>query len=170
MAGPGFTPKHLIFKAAVMTRILVVYHSQSGNTKRMAEAVAEGASSIEDVEVFCKTAGEAGLDDLLNCDGLAIGSPEYFGYMSGAVKDFFDRTYEPARASGRVHKKPYVVFISAGNDGRGTLQSIERIALGYPLKKVYDPVMARGEIDDKVLGDCRILGQTLAAGCQAGIY
>ena len=59
-----------------------------------------------------------------------------------------------------------MTFISAGNDGRGTLNNIERICLGYPLKKVYDPVVARGEIDETVLGRCVELGQTIAAGCE----
>ena len=153
-----------------MVKILVVYHSQTGNTRKMAEAVARGAASIEGVIVDLKKAEEAGVEDLLSCDGLAVGSPEYFGYMAGMVKDFFDRTYHPARQDKRIVKKPYVTFISAGNDGRGTLNNIERICLGYPLKKVYDPVVARGEIDETVLGRCVELGQTIAAGCEAGIY
>ena len=119
-----------------MCTILIVYHSQSGNTEKMARAVAGGARSIENVTVVLKNASQATLDDLLHCDGLAVGSPEYFGYMAGRVKDFFDRTYEPARGRREVLKKPYVAFISAGNDGRGALASIERISLGYPLKKV----------------------------------
>lgn len=153
-----------------MCNILIIYHSQSGHTLRMAEAAAAGAAAIEGVAVTLKPAGEAGLEDLLACDGLMIGTPEYFGYMSGMVKDFFDRTYEAARADRRFVKKPYVVFVSAGNDGRGALQSIERIALGYPFKKVYDPVVARGEVSDEILILCRELGQTIAAGCEAGIY
>ena len=153
-----------------MTRILIIFHSQGGNTEKMARAVASGVRDIEDVEAILKRADEAELEDLLNCDGLAVGSPEYFGYMAGRIKDFFDRTYEPARADKRTFKKPYVAFISAGNDGSGALLAIERIALGYPLKKVYDPVTAKGEITEEVLARCRELGQTIAAGCQAGIY
>jgi hypothetical protein len=57
-----------------------------------------------------------------------------------------------------------------GNDGRGTVQGIERIAVGYPLKKVFDPIIARGEVTDSILDQCRELGQTIAAGCDAGIY
>ena len=136
----------------------------------MAEAVADGVSSIDGASVTLLRADQAGLDDLLACDGLVLGTPEYFGYMSGLVKDFLDRTYEPARAGGQVSKKPYVVFVSAGNDGSGALASLERIALGYPLKKVYDPVVAKGEITEDVLASCRELGQTIAAGCEAGIY
>lgn len=155
---------------AVVTRILIIYHSQSGNTKAMAEQVAEGVESIEGVVGVLKPVQEATLEDLLTCDGLAVGSPEYFGAMAGMVKDFFDRTYEPARMDQRVFKKPYVVFICAGNDGRGALSQIERICLGYPLKKVYEPVLARGTLTDSILSACDELGKTIAAGCQAGIY
>jgi multimeric flavodoxin WrbA len=151
-------------------RILIIYHSQAGHTRAMAERVARGAGSVPGVAVILKKAGEATLQDLLECDGLAVGSPEYFGYMAGMIKDFFDRTYEPARKDKRIFKKPYVVFISAGNDGSGALNQIERICLGYPLKKVYAPVVAKGELDQAVLEKCEDLGKTIAAGCEAGIY
>jgi multimeric flavodoxin WrbA len=136
----------------------------------MAESVAGGAGSIKGVTVVLKRAAEAGLRDLLECDGLAIGSPEYFGYMAGMVKDFFDRTYQEALGRKEVLKKPYVVFISAGNDGTGALKSIERICTGYRLKKIYDPVVARGEINQETLIRCDELGKTIAAGCKEGIY
>ena len=153
-----------------MTRIIIIYHSQTGNTRKMAESVARGAKSIDNVDVVIKKASEATLQDLLECDGIAIGSPEYFGYMAGMVKDFFDRTFNEAQGRKEIFKKPYVVFISAGNDGRGSLQSIERICIGYQLKKVYEPVVARGEIVQDILVKCEELGKTIAAGCEAGIY
>ena len=85
-----------------MVKILVVYHSQTGNTRKMAEAVARGAASIEGVIVDLKKAEEAGVEDLLSCDGLAVGSPEYFGYMAGMVQGFLrpDPTIPPARIKG----------------------------------------------------------------------
>ncbi|MFN2436890.1 MAG: flavodoxin family protein [Desulfotignum sp.] len=153
-----------------MTTILVIYHSQTGNTRLMADAVVKGIDSVDSVTAILKPAHLATLEDLLTCSGLAIGSPEYFGYMAGQIKDFFDRTYYPARKSKKIFKKPYVAFISAGNDGTGALVSIERIALGYPLKKVYEPVVAKGRITDEVLFMCEELGMTIAAGCDAGIY
>ena len=153
-----------------MCRILVVYHSQTGYTRKMAESVEKGAGSIENVKVVLKRAADATLQDLLECDGLALGSPEYFGYMAGMIKDFFDRTYNAARERKEIFKKPYVVFISAGNDGRGALSAIERICIGYQFKKVYEPVVARGEITKNILAKCEELGQTIAAGCEAGIY
>ena len=153
-----------------MVTILVVYHSQTGRTKKMAEAVAGGVNLIENASATLQGATETTLDDLLGCDGLVLGSPEYFGYMSGALKDLFDRTYYQARGRNEIFKKPYVVFISAGNDGLGALRSIERICVGYQFKKVYEPVVARGEIDEIVLAQCEELGKVIAAGCEAGIY
>ena len=151
-----------------MSRILILYHSQTGNTEKMAYAVTDGARIIENTEVVLKRAQDATLDDLLGADGLAIGTPENFGYMSGMVKDFFDRTFYPAQ--DQVFRKPYVVFISAGNDGTAALRAIERIAQGYKFKMVYEPVISRGRVTEDDLAKCRELGSVLAAGCQAGIY
>jgi len=151
-----------------MAKILIVYHSQTGNTKKMADAVAQGAREIEGVDVVLKKATDATLDDLLTADGLAVGTPENFGYMSGMLKDFFDRTYY--KAHEKVFRKPFVVFISAGNDGTGALRAIERIALGYKFKTVYQPVIARGAVTEEILGQCHELGATIAGGCQMGIY
>jgi multimeric flavodoxin WrbA len=136
----------------------------------MAQAVARGANSIPNVKAILTEAGETTLEDLLACDGVAFGSPEYFGYMAGALKDLFDRTYYDARGRKEIFKKPYVIFISAGNDGLGALRSIERICVGYQLKKVYDPFMATGEIDGAILNRCDELGKVIAAGCEAAIY
>ena len=151
-----------------MAKILIVYHSQTGNTEKMAHAVAEGARGIEGVDVILKKAADATLDDLLTADGFALGTPENFGYMSGMVKDFFDRTYSGAQE--KVFRKPFVVFISAGNDGTGALRAIERIALGYKFKTVFKPVIARGAITEEIISQCHELGATIAGGCQIGIY
>lgn len=151
-----------------MTKILIIYHSQTGHTRQMADAVCEGAESIEGVEVSFKKAADATLADLLQCDGLAVGTPENFGTMSGMLKDFFDRTY--GEAQDKVFRKPFVAFISAGNDGTGALRAIERIALGYKFKTVFHPVIAKGEITGEILEQCRELGATLAGGCAMGIY
>jgi len=152
----------------LMAKILIVYHSQTGRTRKMAEAVAEGAKSIEGVEVISKKAAEATAEDLLSADGLAIGTPENFGYMSGMIKDFFDRTYYATHE--KVFRKPFVVFISAGNDGTGALRAVERIALGYKFKTVFQPVIAKGDITEEILNQCHELGATIAGGCQMQIY
>jgi len=151
-----------------MAKILIVYHSQTGRTEKMANAVTVGAKSIEGAEVILKKARDATLEDLLTADGLAFGTPENFGYMSGMLKDFFDRTFYGAQE--KVFRKPFVIFISAGNDGTGALRAIERIALGYKFKTVYQPVIAKGTITEEIISQCHELGATIAGGCQMGIY
>ncbi len=154
--------------SASRKHLLIVYHSQTGNTQAMAEAVRRGADRVEEVEARLRRAFDSGLDDLLWADGLLLGTPENFGYMSGALKDFLDRTYYPAQ--GKVDGLPYSIFISAGNDGSGALMNIQRIAKGYPLKPVCDPIIAKGELDSEVLERCEELGETMATGVAWGIF
>jgi len=136
-----------------MTTILVIYHSQGGNTKMMAESVAKGIDSVDNVKSNLKNAGNATIEDLRCCEGIAIGSPEYFGYMSGIIKDFFDRTYEIASSNVSEFRKPYVLFISAGNDGRNTRVQIERICKGFSFRNVYEPIIARGKVNRRSTGN-----------------
>lgn len=154
--------------AQTRKKIAIIYHTQSGHTGRLASAVTFGASEEEDCEVRKITASKATVADLLWCDGLLLGTPENFGYMSGALKDFFDRTFyaaEPFKLN-----KPYGIFISAGNDGTGAVREIERIAQGYPLKRVLPPLICKGETLSSHLDDAKTLGQTLAAGLVMGIF
>ncbi len=118
-------------KRLELKKILVIYHSQTGNTEKMAAQVAAGVESISGVDVLLRKAVDAKLSCLLECDGLVIGSPEYFGYMAGMIKDFFDRTYSDGRGRVEIFRKPYAVFISSGNDGSGALNHIERICIGF---------------------------------------
>ena len=153
-------PKHL----------LIVYHTQTGNTESMARAALEGATDplIDGVEVRFKRARDAGPEDLLWCNGVLLGTPENFGYMSGAMKDFLDRTFYPVE--GKIQPLPYAAFISAGNDGRGALRAIRRIVGGYPFQEVQEPVIARGGVEECHLDACRELGMALAAGLEAGVF
>ena len=134
----------------------------------MARAALCGARRVPEVETRLKMALRAGLDDLLWAHGLLLGTPENFGYMSGMVKDFFDRTYYGTHE--KVFRKPFAVFISAGNDGTGALRAIDRIALGYKFKTVFAPVIAKGKITLEILDQCFELGATIAGGCQMKIY
>ena len=153
-----------------MKRLLIVYHTQTGNTGKLAAAVQAGARDelITEVEVRFLTAAEAGPDDLLWANGLLLGTPENFGYMSGAMKDFLDRTFYPVE--GRILPLPYAIFISAGNDGSGALRAIRRIAGGYPFNEVQEPLIVQGEVLEPHLEKARELGMSLAAGLEAGIY
>ena len=153
-----------------MKHLLVVYHTQTGHTEAMARAVVRGARhpEMDEVEVRLRRAVEAGLADLMWADAIVFGTPENFGQLSGGMKDFFDRTYYPAQ--GKIEGLGYAVFISAGNDGRGALEALRRIARGYPLREVREPVIARGRLDAARFGECEELGLALAAGLAAGIY
>jgi multimeric flavodoxin WrbA len=109
-----------------------------------------------------------GTDELLEADGVLLGTPEHFGYMSGALKDFFDRTYYPAE--GRTSGLPYALFVSAGNDGSGTVRAVERIATGYGWSAIAPPLIVVGDPDTASLQRANELGATLAAGLLAGIF
>ncbi len=136
----------------------------------MANAVLQGASSpeIEAVQIRYLNAHQAGPDDLLWAHGLLLGTPENFGYMSGAVKDFLDRTYY--EVEGKLAPLPYALFISAGNDGAGAVRAIQRIARGYPWREIQAPIVARGAVTAAHLAACHELGLALAYGLDAGIY
>jgi multimeric flavodoxin WrbA len=153
-----------------MKHLLIVYHTQTGNTLKLAQAACNGARSelVSDVETRLLQAAEAGPEDLLWADGLLLATPENFGYMSGAMKDFLDRTFYPVE--GKILPLPYTVLISAGNDGTGALRAIRRIAGGYPFTEVQEPLIAQGTITETHLRCAEELGLTLAAGLEAGIY
>ena len=150
--------------------LLIVYHSQSGTTTRMADAVVNGATSrdVAGVEVRVMTALDAGADDLLWADAFILGTPENFGYMSGAMKYFLDRVFYPCE--NKINGKPWAMFVRAGNDGTGAISSMRRILRGLAVKEVQEPVLIAGEFDESRLEECEQLGLTMAAGLEAGIF
>lgn len=150
--------------------LLIVYHSQSGTTDRMAQAVIRGArhADIENVEVRVRDALEASPDDVLWADAYIFGTPENFGYMSGALKYFFDRIYYPCL--DQIGGRPYALFVRAGNDGSAAISSIGRILTGLAIKEVQEPVLIAGEFDETRLDECEELGMAMAAGLETGIF
>jgi NAD(P)H-dependent FMN reductase len=150
--------------------LLIVSHTPSANTRALTEAVVGGAShaDIEGVDVRVVAPLEADAQDVLEAQGVILGTTENFGYMSGALKDFFDRIYYPCLE--RTEGLPYGLFIRAGNDGGGARNSIERIVTGLRWKAVHDPVVAVGEFKPDYLTQCEELGMTLAAGLETGIF
>lgn len=153
-----------------MKRLLAVYASQTGRTRALVEAAVRGARQAADeaVEIRLLGALEAGIDDLLGCDGLLLATPENFGYMAGALKDFLDRTYYPAQ--GKTEGLPFALLVSAGNDGCGAVAAIERIARGYGWHAVQTPLVVRGEPDDAAKAAAAELGAILAAGLALGMW
>ncbi len=150
--------------------LLIVHHSQSGSTSRMADAVIRGAQSpgIANVEVRTRTALEASAEDLLWCDAFILGTPENFGYMSGAMKYFLDRSFYDCL--DRIDGRPYALFVRAGNDGSGAISSLQRILKGLSVREVQEPLLFAGEFDPARLGECEELGMTMAAGLEAGVF
>ena len=142
-----------------MAKVLVVYHSLSGNTKKMAEAVAEGAKAAG-AAVAVKTGIEAGVDDLLGCDAVALGSPDYFSYIAGGLKDFLDRTYYPTQ--GKVTGKPAGVFASAGGPPAKVIGILQQALGWFKLKQVAEPVGCSGAPSAEALSGCKALGRALA--------
>jgi multimeric flavodoxin WrbA len=150
--------------------LLIVYHSQSGTTRKMADAVIKGAKhpDISDVDVRVRDALEASTDDVLWANGMILGTAEHFGYMSGAMKYFLDRVYHACE--DKVGGMPYAVFVRAGNDGTGAISSITRILTGLSVKQVQDPVLIAGEFDESRLSECEELGMTIAAGLESSVF
>lgn len=142
-----------------MKKVLIIYHSQSGNTEAMARAVFEGANAAGAKVVF-KKAVDANSEDILNCDIIAIGTPSYFGYMAGMVKDFFDRVWATIR--DKMANKPYVVFGSKGGGGSQALDSVERICSGMRMIKALEGLLATRKPTEENLVECRELGKKLA--------
>lgn len=154
-----------------MTRRLLIVHGghPGGRTEKLRVAVNDGIrEAATDLEVRERRALDAGADDLLWANAVILGTPEHFGYMSGALKDFFDRTFYPCE--NRTAGLPWGLFISAGNDGTGTRTAVERIVAGYRWKSVIEPIIVVGEPDAAALDRCRELGATLAAGLAAEIF
>ena len=151
-----------------MKNLLIIYHSQSGGTLRMAEAVHQGSQREDEVKARFITAFNADLSDLRWADGILFGTPENFGYMSGALKDFFDRTFYPAESYQL--NLPYGIFVSSGNDGTGAVREVDRIVKGYPLRKICEPLIIVGGFKNKHQEQCEDFGQGMAAGLALGIF
>lgn len=151
-------------------RLLIVAHAISPNTERLRDAVLGGArhADIDGVETRCLTPFEAGPEDVQACDAIILGTTENLGYMSGALKDFFDRSYYPCLEV--TQGLPYALYIRAGHDGTGTRRAVESIATGLAWHAVAEPLICRGEWDDDFVARCEELGMTVAAGLEAGVF
>ena len=156
-----------------MKTLLIVYHTGGVKTAKMAEAVERGARNAlkgaeaeADVQVIVKRAAHAGPEDVLAADALILGTPENFGYMSGMMKDFLERVFYPCE--GKVEGRPWALFVGAGQDGSGAVNSVERIVTGLRLKKAHEPVIGLKELTPEIIARCEDLGATFAAGLAIG--
>lgn len=146
-----------------MSRLLVVHHTPSPSVREMVEKVLEGttAEGLEDVEVNEVPALKAGPSDVLEADGVVLGTPANIGYMSGALKHFFDQVYYPCL--GATGGLPYGLFLHGNNDTEGARRAVESIAQALEWEAVAEPVAVIDTPTDDDLGACWNLGATVAA-------
>ena len=151
-------------------QLLIVAHAPSPNTRQLAEAVLRGAqdSEIETVEARWIPPLDATPEDVLAADAIILGTTENLGYMSGALKDFFDRCYYPLLEEKQG--LPCALYIRAGLDGTGTRRAIESIVTGLRWNWAQDPVTFKGEWQDGFVAQAQDLGLYMAAGLESGIF
>ena len=163
-----------------MKQLLIVYHSRTGGTEQMARAAAAGAARESTLAIRLETATAAGPDALLEASGYVFACPENLAAIAGLMKDFFDRSYYPVLE--RIQGRPYATLICAGSDGTNAARQIERIATGWRLKPIADPVIVctHAQTPEEILrpkqigaadlARCEEIGANIAAGLELGIY
>ena len=154
-----------------MTRtLLIVGHVPSPNTQRLRDAVERGARELacEGVEPRALSPFETGPADVLAARAIVLGTTENLGYMSGALKDFFDRCYYPVL--DETQGLPAALYIRAGKDGTGTRRAVESILSGLRWRLVAEPLTLRGAWREDFAARCEELGQLMAAGLEAGVF
>ncbi len=149
-------------------RLLIVAHAPSDNTRALRAAVERGALSETGIEVKVIAPLEAGPDDVLAAQAVILGTTENLGYMSGALKDFFDRSYNPLL--DKTQGLPSALYIRAGSDGTGTRRAVETILTGLRWRAVQEPLLCKGPWQDAFVAQCEELGAAMAAGLAAGIF
>ncbi len=149
--------------------LLIIAHAPSSNTRRLRDALVEGAQNPDaaGVIVHCLSPFEAGPAEVMAANGIILSTTENLGYMSGAMKDFFDRIYYPTLESKQG--LPYALQIRAGNDGRGTQRAVETIVTGLRWRAVQDALICRGDFQEDFVEQCRELGAAMAVGLETGV-
>jgi NAD(P)H-dependent FMN reductase len=143
-----------------MPRLLVVHHTPSPALQEVLEAVKEGVAMVEDVELSLRPALSAGAADLLAADGVLLGTPANIGYMSGALKHFFDTVYYPCLDA--TAGLPYGVYVHGNDDTVGALTSVQQITGAMRWKQVAAPLSLIGAPGPADLEACRELAATVA--------
>jgi multimeric flavodoxin WrbA len=164
-----------------MPPLTILWHSQTGGTEAMVDALVEGAAAAApEVPVRRLHAASADASAGLEAGLLVFATPENLAAMSGLMKDWFDRSYYGLLE--QVNGKPYAVLVCAGSDGHNAIRQIDRIATGLRLRRVAEPVLvnvgaqspqailAHKRLPEGELARCRELGSTLAAGMAMGIW
>lgn len=159
--------------------LLIVFHSMTGGTRQMAQAAARAAEG-EGVAVRLLEARDTTAEDVLAADGFIFATPENLAAIAGMMKDFFDRTYYAAL--GRIEGRVYGLMVCAGSDGTNAVRQVARIATGWRLRAVAEPIIVcthaqtpEAILAPKVIGRddilrCEELGATMAAGLAIGMF
>jgi hypothetical protein len=147
-----------------MATLLIVHHTPSPAVHSMFEAVVSGATdeAIVGVAVITRPALVAGALDVLGADGYILGTPANFGYMSGALKHFFDQIYYPCLDATRG--RPYALYVHGNNDTAGAVRAVETLATGLGWVPVQAPLAVLGSPGRVDLDACWELGAAVAAG------
>ncbi len=150
--------------------ILLLCHAPSANTLALREAALRGATypEFDSLQIRCVAPLQAGVDDVLAADALLLGTPENFGYMSGALKDFFDRIYYPCLE--RTQAMPFCYYVRAGSDGTGSCRAIDAITQSLSWRPIAPPLVCKGDYEPCFAERVEELSATLAAGLDAGLY
>lgn len=163
-----------------MKEMLIVWHSMTGGSEALAKAALHSAEDESAVKVRCLSAEQATPSDMLGADGYLFVFPENLAAISGVMKAFFDRCYYPCL--GQIEGRPYALIICAGSDGSNAARQAERIATGWRLRKIAEPlivcthaqteaaIMAPKTIAKQELAQARQTGEQLAAGMALGIF
>jgi hypothetical protein len=154
--------------SGLMRRLLVVHHTPSPAMQDMFEAALNGARTdeIPGVEVVVVPALTAGAADVLEADGYLLGTPANIGYMSGALKHFFDGIYYPCLEATK--RRPYGVYVHGASDTTGAVRAVEAITSGLNWRQIRPPVLVIGQPSKSDLEDCWELGALLAAELSDG--
>jgi NAD(P)H-dependent FMN reductase len=147
-----------------MATLLVVHHTTSPHLQAMFEAVMSGATdeAIEGISVLARPALAAAAVDVLEADGYLLGTPANIGYMSGALKHFFDQVYYPCLDA--TVRRPYGLYVHGNSDTTGAVRAVEGIAQGLQWRRAQPPVTVLGSPSGEDLRACWELGAALAAG------
>jgi multimeric flavodoxin WrbA len=142
-----------------MVKVLILYYSRSGRTHKIASAIAKGVSNVEEAEAVIKRVDYATGVDFLNCDAVAFGTPNYFSYMAGLMKDYFDRNLS---IRDKVTGKPAAAFSSGGGDSPSALETLEKMITSFRLEKVAEGLVSSGDPDKDDLARAIEIGEKLA--------
>lgn len=150
-------------------KLIVIAHAPSENTNKMLEAVLKGANhqDIANVDVRYIAPLDTRPDDIKTAQAIIIGTTENLGYMSGLIKDVFDRCYNDCLET--TQGLPFTFYVRAGLDGTGTRRALESFATGLRWRIVQEPLLCKGDFNDAFVEQCEELGSAMAASLDAGI-